>query len=322
MEESELLKSEGFQVYKTVGRGSFGQVFLVQHADIGVVAAKVIQNENFEENEWNVSKILINDTPQTCPFIVRNILAKQFDKFTVILMDFANYGTLLDLINANIDFPLHIIRVMMKQILQGLSYIHSKGIVHRDIKGGNILLHSPLGSGRIILKLADFSEVKFLKQSLKQTQMTQRGTQAFMAPEIIQSQVGDTKVDMWSVGILFNLIITHTYPFDPTNENDIRKFLGNKTYIRPSSIKDDNLWDLLKKMLSFDPINRISAVEALNHPFFTSIQALIEITPEQINFAQSAQISKSNGDLSITQFDINPSFAFPLSSIMNNNYSN
>ncbi|KAA6378050.1 MAG: putative mitogen-activated protein kinase kinase 1, partial [Streblomastix strix] len=223
MEESELLRSEGFQVFKTVGRGSFGQVFLVQRPDVGIVAAKVIQNENFEENEWNISQILINDPVQTCPFIVRNIIGWKFDIFTVILMDFANKGTLQDFIKVNIDFPLHIIRVIMKQILQGLSYIHSKGIVHRDIKGGNILLHSPLGSGRIILKLADFSEVKFLKQSLHQTLMTKRGTLAFMAPELlIGSQIGDSKVDMWSVGILLNQIVTHSFPFDPTNENDIR----------------------------------------------------------------------------------------------------
>ncbi|KAA6388880.1 MAG: putative Aurora kinase [Streblomastix strix] len=304
MEESELLRSEGFQVFKTVGRGSFGQVFLVQHADVGVVAAKVIQNENFEENEWNISALLNTDPVQTCPFIVRNILAKKFDKFTVIILEYANQGTLQELINANIDFPLHIIRVMMKQILQGLSYIHSKGIVHRDIKGGNILLHIPLASGRIILKLADFSEVKFLK------------TQPFMAPELIESQIGDSKVDMWSLGILLNQIVTHSFPFDPTNENDIRNFLGSRIFTRPSSIKDDNLWDLLKKMLSFEPINRISAADALKHPFFTSAQALREITPEQINIAQSAQIAKQYGDQSITQFDIDPNFIFPQNSIL------
>ncbi|KAA6377839.1 MAG: hypothetical protein EZS28_026633, partial [Streblomastix strix] len=191
-----------------------------------------------------------------------------------------------------------------------------------DIKGGNILLHSPLGSGRVILKLADFSEVKFLKQSLHQTFMTQRGTQAFMAPELlIGSQIGDSKVDMWSAGILLNLIVTHAYPFDPSNEVDIKNFLRNKTFARPSSITDNNLWDLLRKMLSFEPINRISSAKALNHPFFTSSQALREITLEQINIAQSAQISKSNGDLSITQFDIDPSFIFPITMILNNNNS-
>lgn len=52
------------------------RVFLVHHPDTGVVAAKVMKNENFDENEWNITKLLNNEPPQTFPFIIRSIMAR------------------------------------------------------------------------------------------------------------------------------------------------------------------------------------------------------------------------------------------------------
>ncbi|KAA6354107.1 MAG: hypothetical protein EZS28_050366, partial [Streblomastix strix] len=147
----QIFKSEGFQILEKIGHGAFGQVFLVHHPNLEqeFVAAKVIINKVFDMNEWNTVGILSKDPSQINPFIVRNIRGKQFDKMTVILMEYSNLGTLFDLIQTGIDLPIPLIRVIMRQILQGLNYIHSKGIIHRDIKGGNILMHSPTGSGRV-----------------------------------------------------------------------------------------------------------------------------------------------------------------------------
>ncbi|KAA6384055.1 MAG: hypothetical protein EZS28_020418, partial [Streblomastix strix] len=174
-------------------------VFLVHHPDLEeeFVAAKVIMNEDFDMNEWNTAGILSQDRSQISPFIVRNILAKQFDKMTVILMEYSNLGTLFDLIKTQKDIPIPMIRVIMRQILQGLSYIHSKGIIHRDIKGGNILMHSPTGSGRVILKIADFGEMKNAQNDpQKSLIMSQRGTNAYMAPDLFLANANNvTKAD-------------------------------------------------------------------------------------------------------------------------------
>ncbi|KAA6384530.1 MAG: hypothetical protein EZS28_019943 [Streblomastix strix] len=83
MEESILLQSQGFQVKGLMD---------IYHRELGVVAAKVMKNELFDVNEWDVAGILNSDPYNMCPFIVRNILAKKFDKMTVILMEFANLG--------------------------------------------------------------------------------------------------------------------------------------------------------------------------------------------------------------------------------------
>ncbi|KAA6400840.1 MAG: hypothetical protein EZS28_003636 [Streblomastix strix] len=195
----QLLESQGFQIFKKIGHGAFGQVFLVHHPDLEeeFVAAKVIMNEDFDMNEWNATGILSQDRSQISPFIVQNILAKYFDKMTVILMEYSNLGTLFDLIKTMKNIPIPIIRVIMRQILQGLSYIHSKGIIHRDIKGNNILMHSPTGSGRVILKIADFGLMKNAQNDLQQSLiMSQRGTDAYMAPDLYLANANNvTKAD-------------------------------------------------------------------------------------------------------------------------------
>ncbi|KAA6359310.1 MAG: hypothetical protein EZS28_045163, partial [Streblomastix strix] len=133
-------------------------------------------NEDFDMNEWDIAGALSMNPYQISPFIVRNILAKQFDKMTVILMQYCNIGTLFDLVKTGINLPIAMIRVIMKQILQGLSDIHSKRIIHRDIKGGNILMHCPPGSGKVICKISDFGTAKQKKQGIQNSMlMSKRG---------------------------------------------------------------------------------------------------------------------------------------------------
>ncbi|KAA6399304.1 MAG: hypothetical protein EZS28_005168 [Streblomastix strix] len=137
--------------------------------------------------------------------------------------------------------------------------IHKLGLIHRNIKAENILMHSSNGS--IKVKIADFETVQ-------------------TAPEIILNyQVITNKVDMWSYGVVLFQLATHEYPIKAkTNHKFQKKMRHMKSIERPLEIKDDILWDLISKLLEFDPIKRLSAAEALLHPFFTSPQALAEIS--------------------------------------------
>ncbi|KAA6383630.1 MAG: putative AUR protein kinase, partial [Streblomastix strix] len=319
MEESRLLESEGFQVFRTIGHGQFGQVFLVHRPEVGFVVAKVMDTSNFDQNEWDVAGILKDVPPEICPFFVRSILAKQCDQMTIILMEFANLGNLQRIIDANIDIPIPIIRVIMQQLLYGLFYIHSKGIIHRDIKPANIMLHSPPGSGRVITKIGDFGEVKIKKRIDYLTLMTQRGTLPYMPPEMFLALdagkvQADSNVDIWSLGITFYQIVTHTFPFQ-TQSTFMEQYKKTGILNRPPSIKDKNLWDLITQMLKFDPKERISASDALKHPFFTSYQAKKEVTEEQFKLVQLALEAQRNGNKEITQFDTNDQFVFPLTEV-------
>ncbi|KAA6362288.1 MAG: hypothetical protein EZS28_042185, partial [Streblomastix strix] len=110
----------------------------------------------------------------------------------VIILEYANMKNLQNLIQTNKDLPPSIIRVIMKQLLEGLRLIHEKGLIHRDIKGENILLHSPPNSGKVIVKIADFGLVKQQKREEQSITKSVAGTKTHMPPEML---IEDEEVD-------------------------------------------------------------------------------------------------------------------------------
>ncbi|KAA6378604.1 MAG: hypothetical protein EZS28_025869, partial [Streblomastix strix] len=117
------------------------------------------------------------------------------------------------------------------------------------------------------------------------------------------------KVDIYALGITFYKLITHKYPVNERNFKEQGKKLAHlKSIQRPSEIKDDILWNLLSELLDFDPDKRITAVEALQHPYFTSPEAIADISKEQQDLASLSAIAELEGDSSITDFDKDPTF--------------
>ncbi|KAA6360298.1 MAG: hypothetical protein EZS28_044175, partial [Streblomastix strix] len=141
------------------------------------------------------------------------------------------------LIQSKQDLPIPVLCAIMRQLLEGLRLMHEKGIIHRDIKGQNILLHSPPGSGLIILKITDFGLIKEQNQVQQSTMMTVAGTVPFMSSEMLMGTEdgevkADSKVDIWSSGILLHQLIAHEFPFKSLATQAIMIFLlFNPTFI-------------------------------------------------------------------------------------------
>lgn len=180
------------------------------------------------------------------------------------------------------------IKDLMWQILCGVDFLHSHRIVHRDIKPQNILL-----SNDGTLKLADFGLARIYDFNALLTSTVV--TLWYRAPEVLLGTTYATPVDMWSVGCIFAELFTRKPLFPGQYEVDqlakIFEMLGtpsesewpddsavlrnNFVYARPRSVADmvpeiDPLAkDLIERMLRFDPKKRITAHEALAHPYFS-----------------------------------------------------
>lgn len=207
-----------------------------------------------------------------------------------IVMDFMGHDLDELIRHKEIKFSLGDVKQFMRMALLGVEYVHARFVLHRDIKPANLLIGSDC-----CLKLADFGLAKAFGSPDKE--LSNQGTLNYRAPELI---FGDkfygTGADMWSLGCIFAELLTREVLFPGTGELNqlsvIFDTLGTPTeedwpnmtqlpQYTPREFQecspfselfpgnDEDTLDLLQQMLRFDPNKRISASEALKHPFFS-----------------------------------------------------
>ncbi|KAA6364381.1 MAG: hypothetical protein EZS28_040092, partial [Streblomastix strix] len=116
--EKQLLEEHGLQVLSVLGQGGFGRVFQVYKEKFGVIAAKIMKEDDFEFGELQTGIRLTRNVLN--PFVLKYIESFQTGKYAVILMEYANMGGLDSLIASKKDNPIPLIRVIMRQIFEGL----------------------------------------------------------------------------------------------------------------------------------------------------------------------------------------------------------
>ncbi|KAA6390299.1 MAG: hypothetical protein EZS28_014175 [Streblomastix strix] len=290
--------------YERIIRGdtdSPSSVYLCYDLTYGFVAVKIISKDKFDIMEWDMADIL-RDKGVFCPFIL---------KYQIYFLE---WDSTLDIIakQPQIPLPSYTFRALMKQILEGIRVFHTTGLIHRDIKCDNILLHRPPGQRYVHAKISDFGLTK--QEDVKSVKNYHKGTLYYMAPELFHFPIKSTqKADLYAVGITFYHIITHLYPvvFKSIEEYSIyfnRSQFEINPLQKPTEIKDNLLWDLLSKLLEYDSMIRITAVQALQHPYFTSAEALCDISSEQQEIASETEIHRLNGEDYVSIHDINPSY--------------
>jgi len=192
----------------------------------------------------------------------------------VIIMELCDQN-LLQLLNKRIDeeekgINLEEIYKIMKQLNNTFKIMKENNIIHRDLKLENILIkYDDKEHKEYTIKLSDYGCSKRLI-SLSKNCKTHAGTSSYMSPEVLNGGEYNYKCDLWSIGIIIYRLIFGKSPFIGETEialfNNINK-CGNKNL---KKTENEELNDLIKKLLEKDPLIRINWDEYFNHPFFKS----------------------------------------------------
>lgn len=163
---------------------------------------------------------------------------------------------------------------IITQILLAVSYLHARGIIHRDIKAENIIIYKS-SVGTYSVKLIDFGFSIILGRNLTGSFL---GTGGYIAPEMRRHRQYSMPVDIWSCGILLYYMLSGQLPFTTSTENlpnDLstceKTFLIKYPVQKWSSISQ-GCKNFLQSLLDVNPIRRISALQALSHPWGDAIK--------------------------------------------------
>lgn len=198
---------------KELGRGSVGRVYLGRHISHGfdcaikILAPEVAKNENLLKRFQMEAKVASTLRHQNI-IPVLDICCS--DGLVYLVMELHGPRSLQDIIDHHRGpFPLRYIVNVLEQLLSALDHAHTHGVVHRDVKPGNILVNEKSGS----IALTDFS-VAQVKDGIRITSLgTVLGTVEYMAPELFEGHSAEPRVDIYAVGVILYEMLTGVPPF-------------------------------------------------------------------------------------------------------------
>ena len=205
------------------------------------------------------------------PDIVRIIESFNTKNSYILITEYCEGGELFDQVKNQLSETQ--IAVIFKQILSGLAYLHSNNIVHRDLKLENILIHEIEKSETtkedlFNIKIIDFGTARIFGAGRNPQSIV--GSSYYIAPEVLRQKY-NKECDLWSVGVILYMFIVGHAPFDGCDDEEITSNIQRGVYR-----KNDRRWikaskevkDLIQKLLTYRPSQRLTAIQALNHPWF------------------------------------------------------
>ena len=303
-EENLKLTSQTYQKIKSLGKGSYGQVFLIKSLETQKEYALkeiIITKEKevflyFTMNEINILSKLKN------PFIIslkcafKTQLNKDMEKLDII-MEYVDNGDLNKLLIDNkydeVYFEEKRILNWLFQVCLALIYLQNNDVIHRDIKPSNIFLMADdsikLGDFGISKKVSESSDIKLFI-----------GTPRYTSPEIINKKDFSFKTDIWSLGVSFLELISLRIPFLGYENEEIYKNILDRNINTKILNKEKNgfnnnitkryskkLLDLINEMISINPEDRPNAKDILNRDI---IKERMELYLKENNFDENEAI--------------------------------
>ncbi|KAI0202186.1 mitogen-activated protein kinase [Astrocystis sublimbata] len=268
-----------------IGQGSFGSVYLALHAVTGeLLAVKQVEapspGANSQTDARKKSMIealkreigLLRDLRH--PNIVQYLGCGSSNEYLNIFLEYVPGGSVQTMLNSYGALPEPLVRSFVRQILEGLSYLHNRDIIHRDIKGANILVDN-----KGTIKISDFGISKKLEATNilngannNKNRPSLQGSVFWMAPEVVKQTSYTRKADIWSLGCLVVEMMTGQHPFpDCSQLQAIFKIGGGKVSPTIPDNASAEAVEFLTRTFEIDHNLRPSADDLRLSPFLTPI---------------------------------------------------
>ncbi|KAJ6682417.1 MAP KINASE KINASE KINASE SSK2-RELATED-RELATED [Salix koriyanagi] len=248
-----------------IGKGAYGRVYKGLDLENGdFVAIKQFSLENIAQEDLNIIMQEID--------LLKNLNHKNIVKYLGslktkthlhIILEYVENGSLANIIKPNKfgPFPESLVAVYIAQVLEGLVYLHEQGVIHRDIKGANILT-----TKEGLVKLADFGVATKLTEADVNTHSVV-GTPYWMAPEVIEMSGVCAASDIWSVGCTVIELLTCVPPYyDLQPMPALFRIVQDDRPPIPDSLSPD-ITDFLRQCFKKDATQRPDAKTLLSHPW-------------------------------------------------------
>lgn len=214
-----------YDIQALIGRGSYSRVVRAQHRitkkPYAIKMVNRIHAKDMCEAELRVLQSVRHK------YVIR--LHEVFESSTQLYMvvDLATGGELFDRVVSNGSFGEPDAIYVLRMVLEGLQYLHGRGIAHRDLKPENLLYYHPGEKSKILI--TDFGLSAFRKTG-NEFMHTICGTPEYIAPEVIARQPYTCLVDMWAVGVVTYILLSATMPFDDDNRARLYKMILRAKY--------------------------------------------------------------------------------------------
>uniref|UniRef100_A0A2P2HYU1 Serine/threonine-protein kinase H1 homolog n=1 Tax=Hirondellea gigas TaxID=1518452 RepID=A0A2P2HYU1_9CRUS len=258
-----------YEIKALLGKGQFTKVVRVQNRlSKKPFALKVLEKaEGLETLECEISVLRRVRHPQIIKLIEVFVVEQKRKSVTSgVVLELMTGGDIFDrLFDTGTYCERDAVKVL-KQVLEGVEYLHAIGITHRDIKPNNVLYYQPGKESRVVI--TDFG-MAHIRRSASDVLMNEVcGTPEYLAPEVVSRQQYTQAVDVWAVGVMAFIILRGDFPFSLTDRLALFRAIARADYSL-----DDQVWEtkseecrqFVRSLLSRDGGTRPTATEALQH---------------------------------------------------------